>query len=437
VAVGDADVAYQIVGDGPCDLLCCYGLGSHIDLAWDFSPSQTELFGSFCRTIQFDRRGTGSSDGVPRGGLPTWEEWAEDVGAVLDAAGSARAAIYAEVDAGPIAVLFAATHPDRVSALVLANTFARLTPDDGYPIGVSRKSCDEFIRYVETRWGTEEWIRTIFPTGSDDPEYVRRFARMVRASATPRSAAAQFRYIFERIDVREMLPLVRVPTLVLHNRPNPFIPIALGQYLAEHIDAAKFVEIPSSGNATVAVDSMHRVCDETVEFVTGQRPLVQVDRILTTILFTDIVRSTERLAVLGDQQWRSVLDAHDRAVRERLRRFRGREVKTTGDGFCACFDGPARAIQCARAIIEVAERLGLEVRAGLHTGECEVRGGELSGLAVHVAARVGALASAGELLVTSTVEDLVAGSGIHFTDRGRQSLRGIPEERHLFAVSRT
>jgi class 3 adenylate cyclase len=258
------------------------------------------------------------------------------------------------------------------------------------------------------------------------------FARQWRASAPPRTAAAQYRYIYERLDVRDALPLIQAPTLVLHTIDNPVTPIEHGRYLAQHIAGAELVELPSSG--MILDDVLNESIDLITEFFTGDRPSVAIDRVLTTVLFTDIVGSTERAVALGDHRWRSLLDAHDRAVRQQLQRFRGREINTTGDGFLAAFDGPARAIHCARAIRDAAHGLGLEIRAGLHTGECEVRGNDLSGVSVHTAQRVSALGRPGEILVTSTVRDMVAGSGITFNDRGLHTLKGLPDKRQILAV---
>jgi class 3 adenylate cyclase/pimeloyl-ACP methyl ester carboxylesterase len=431
VAVGDADVAYQVLGDGSLDLLFCYGLGSHIEFNWQV-PVVAEFLdrlASLFRLIIFDRRGTGASDGVPRTAVPTLEDWTEDIAAVLDATGSQRTAILATIDTGPIAILYAAMHPERVSALVLLNTFARFIEADDYPIGASPEALDAFVEMVAAAWGTPEFLALANP--SADSEFLHLTSQVLRASATPRTAAAQYNNVL-RNDVREVLPLVQVPTLVLHVKEQPASPVDLGRYLAEHIDGATFVELP--GGDLSFTPANHVVVDEVVEFLTGERPVIEVERILSTVLFTDIVASTERAASLGDRRWRSLLDAHDRAVREQLRRFRGREINTTGDGFVASFDGPARAIRCAQAIIEVAGKLGVELRAGLHTGECEVRGDDLGGLAVHIAARVGALAAPGEVLVSGTVKDLVVGSGIEFAERGENALKGVPGSWKLFAV---
>ncbi len=435
VAVGDADVAYRVVGDGPVDLLFFYGLGSHVDMMLD-DPGAGQFLhalASFSRLIFLDRRGTGASDALTRSAMPAWEEWADDLGAVLDAVGSDRTAIVAALDAGPIAMMFAALQPERVTALILSNTTPRYLEADDYPIGVPQAMADAVIETVGSLWGTEELANVTQPGRADDAEFARSYARRLRASATPRNAAAELRYILENVDVRSVLHLIQAPTLVLHTSQNPIIPVEHGRYLANHIQGARFIELP--GHGIFADDGGATLVREIAEFLTGARPVVDVDRVLTTVLFTDIVASTEHLASLGDRRWHAMLDAHDRAVREQLRRFRGREIKTTGDGFHACFDGPGRAIACATSITEAVRGLGIEVRAGLHTGECEVRGDDLAGLAVHVAARIGSLAGPGEVLVSTTVRDLVAGSGIEFVDNGEHELKGIPSTWRLFAVA--
>lgn len=433
VAVGNADVAYQVLGDGPRDLLYFYGLGSHIDFVWDGPAAEfIQRLASFTRVLLFDRRGTGASEGVSPQTIPTWEEWTQDVGAVLDAAGSHRAAILAVSDAGPMAMLFAASHPERVSALILLNTASRYLVADDYPIGASPEAVDALVETVRMTWGTPELARAIAPSMADDEDFMDFLAKVGRAVATPRMAAAQYSYILRSVDVRHALPLIRAPTLVLHVSQNPLVPIEHGRYLADHITGATFTELPGGDIGFTPHNQM--VVDEVAEFLTGQRPTIPADRILTTVLFTDIVESTERAASLGDQRWRALLDRHDRVVRDELRRFRGREINTTGDGFVAAFDGPARAIRCAQAIIQSSARLGLELRAGLHTGECEIRGDDLGGLAVHIAARVQALASPREILVSGTVKDLVVGSGVQLTERGEHDLKGVPGTWSLFAV---
>lgn len=435
VTVDGSDVAYRVVGDGPFDLLLFYGIGSHIDM-WEDEASAEYLAGlsSFSRVILFDRRGTGASDPVELNAMPTWEEWTEDVRAVLDAVGSERAAICAGMDAGPLAMLFASLHPDRVTALVLANTMARFLVDDDYPVGASRETLEYLLNVIGSLWGKPELTRFINPAIEGDPEFARIYARRLRAAATPHTAAAHFRYIMENVDVRSVLPLIQAPTLVLHTSQNPVIAPELGRYVAEHIPGARFVVVPGRGVSFNDGQARTVALDETAQFLTGERPHLEIDRVLTTILFSDIVASTERAALIGDASWRRLLDAHDRVIRDHLRRFRGREIKTTGDGFFVSFDGPARAIRFAQTVIAATRELGLELRIGIHSGECEVRGADLAGLAVHVAARVGALGGPGDVLVSHTVVDLAAGAGLRFTDRGERDLKGVPGTWRLFSV---
>jgi class 3 adenylate cyclase len=434
VNVGDADVAYQVVGEGPRDLLFCSALGGHVDLIWQ-TPGGAEFLGSlstFSRLLHMDRRGCGASDPVPLSAIPTWEELAEDMTAVLDAAGSDMTDVIAVSEVGPIAILFAAMHPERVGSLVLINTAARYLEDDDYEIGVSPTDLDAIIELTEAIWGTEEMATVTNPARAHDPEFTKAVAQQFRGSATPRTAAAQFRYFLSSMDVRQFLPLVQNPALVLQVTDSPFTFLAHGRFLAEHLPDARFIEMPGADmNPPFGLEAI----SEIAEFLTGERPIAEVDRVLTTVLFTDIVGSTERAVSLGDKRWHSLLDAHDHVVREQLRRFRGREVKNTGDGFLISFDGPARAIRCATSIGEAIKALGLETRAGLHTGECEVRGEDLGGLAVHIAARVNALAAPSEVLVTSTVKDLVAGSGLTFADHGEHTLRGVPDTWKLFSTT--
>jgi class 3 adenylate cyclase len=433
VAVGDADVAYQVLGDGPVDLLYFAGLGSHVDVLWEYGPSAAFLrrLASFSRLILFDRRGAGASDAVPNASISTWEAWADDARAVLDAAGSERAWVFAEVDAGPTAILLAAMHPERVEQLVLANTSARYLVADDYPIGLRPELVDSIVAGIQQTWGTADAVRVVHPDA--DPELLNWMVKLLRASATPRSAAAQYRYILTSMDVREVLPLIQIPTLVLHTEAHALVPIEQGRYLAANIDGANLVEL-APGETYFSPHGYTRVLDEIAEFLTGQRLEVEIDRVLTTVLFTDIVGSTALTTSLGDRQYRLLLDAHDRMVRDQLRRFHGREINTTGDGFVASFDGPARAILCARKIETEAAKLGIEVRAGLHTGECEIRGDDLIGHAVNVAARIGALAGSGEVLTSSTVKDLVTGTAIAFTECGEYELKGVPGVWRLYAA---
>jgi class 3 adenylate cyclase len=433
VEVGGVEVAYQVVGQGPPDVIWVPGW-SCIDVGWEQPvwAAFGERLASFSRLILFDQRGSGASDATADAAMPTWEEWVEDVRAVLDAAGSDRTVVLAEADGGPTGLLFTATQPERVSALILANTSARRLRADDYPIGVAPESVDYIVEMAKTYWGTPDLAAVLHPSRAKDPEFREWMAKSMRAMATPKRAAALVRYFIENLDAREALPLIQVPTLVLHTKDNLDFSLGEGRYLADRIAGARFVELPG-GDGALATSAYG--IEEIVEFLTGERPAVEVDRILTTLLFTDIVGSTERAARLGDQAWGSLLDAHDRAVREQLRRHRGKEIKTTGDGFLASFDGPARAIRCALAINEAIRPLGIDLHLGLHTGECEVVGDDLGGLAVHVAARIVSLARPSEVLVSSTVKDLVAGSGIEFSDRREHELKGVPGTWTLFTVN--
>jgi class 3 adenylate cyclase len=431
VRVGDADVAYQVLGEGPPDLLLFAGVASHVELNWQV-PDYAAVFrrfASFSRLILFDRRGSGASDPAPPNA--TWEELAEDLGAVLDAVGSERAAILGAGDPAPIALIFTALHPDRVANLILVNGYACTLRSDDYPIGTDPDEYAKMIDLVLAAWGSTDLVALANPSRANDPEFLDVGAAINRASATPRSVAQYVRSV-SALDVRPVLPLISAPTLVLHSKDYPLIPIEHGRYVADRIEGARFVELPCADFGLVG-ENADVAADEIAEFLTGQRP-TESRRRLASVLFTDIVSSTATAASIGDRRWRLVLDSHDRAVREQLARFGGREVSTTGDGFMACFDGPARAIRCAQAIIAATSDLGIELRTGLHTGECEVRGDDLGGMAVHIAARVGALSEPGQVRVSGTVKDLVVGSGIEFDECGEHELKGVPGTWKLFAV---
>ena len=430
--VDDAQVGYQVAGNGPLDLVYFSGIGSHLEFYWEWAGPFLERLASFSRLILFDRRGTGVSDAVPLNAIPTWEEATDDLKAVLDEVGSDRAAVYAEADAGPIAILFAATNPHRVSALVLGSTSARYVVDDDYAIGRPVAEAQAVLDLLGAQWGTPALVEIVAPEVASDRDLVELLARNWRSAMTPRMATAMWRTILD-VDVRAMLPLVQAPTLVLHNTGG-IVPYSHGEYLAEHIAGAKLVERPGTGSSGFVGAGGSFTIEKVAEFLLGTSAPVSFDRILTTILFTDIVGSTTKLAEVGDEKWRRLLERHDRLIREQLRLHRGDEVNTTGDGFVVSFDGPARAIRCAQAIGEALSSLGIEVRAGLHSGECEVRGDDMTGLAVHIAARVGALAGPGEILVSGTVKDLVSGSGIEFEDHGEHELKGVPGSWRLFVV---
>jgi class 3 adenylate cyclase len=427
---GDVHIAYQVSGDGPLDVVLVPGFVSHLESDWDEPRSAhfLERLGSFSRLIRFDKRGTGLSDRPP--GLPDLETRMDDVRAVMDAAGSKQAALFGYSEGGPMSILFAATHPERSSSLVLYGTYAkRQDPDDDYPWCPTAEERRAYASTVEREWGVESDLGTMAPTA--DEQMVRWWRARARASASP-GAARDLILMNSQIDVRPVLPAVRVPTLVLHRRGDRDSQLDESRYIAARIPGARFVEL--EGEDHVPWIDSDQVLDEVEEFLTGVRRGPELDRVLATVLFTDIVRSTERAVEVGDRRWRHLLERHHELVRRQLERFRGEEVDTAGDGFLATFDGPARAIRCAQAIRDQARELGLEVRAGVHTGEVERAGRDVRGIAVHIGARVAARAGEGEILASSTVRDLVAGSGIEFTDRGRHPLKGLPGEWGLFAV---
>jgi pimeloyl-ACP methyl ester carboxylesterase len=433
---GDASIAYQVVGDGPIDLVLVLGFATHLELQWESPPLARffERISSFSRLIIFDKRGTGLSDPVTE--APTLEQRIDDLGVVMDAAGSEQAALFGISEGGPMSALFAATHPDRVNALLLYGAMGRTTEAPDYPWAspaeALRESAAEFIAPY---WGqqAEGMVELFAPSLADDPQAVEYTARLERSAASP-AMVQQIFEMFLDIDVRSILPTIHVPTLVLHRHGDRVVNWRAGKELAAQIPSAEYVELPGIDHLPWAGDS-EAVLGEIEEFLTGARSVAEPDRVLATVMLTDIVGSTERAGELGDARWRELLSAHQDAVRRELTRFRGREVKTLGDGFLASFDGPARAIQSGHAIVEAARSSGLEVRIGIHSGEVEVIEDDLGGIAVHIAARVGALASADEVLVTSTVKDLVAGSGIQFEDRGSKQLKGVSDEWHLFAAT--
>jgi pimeloyl-ACP methyl ester carboxylesterase len=433
---GETSIAYQVVGEGPIDLVLVLGFTTHLELQWESPPMARffERLSSFSRLIIFDKRGTGLSDPVTE--APTLEQRIDDVRAVMDAAGSERAALLGISEGGPMGVLFAATHPDRVSALVLHGAMGRTTEAPDYPWAspaeALRESAAEFIAPY---WGqqAEGMVELFAPSFAGDPQAVEFTARFERSSASP-AMVQQIFEMFLDIDVRAILPTIQAPTLVTHRRGDRVVNRRAGEELASQIPGARYVELPGIDHLPWAGDA-EGVLGEIEEFLTGARSTPEPDRVLATVMFTDIVGSTERAAEVGDARWRELLSAHQAAVRRELRQFGGHEVKTLGDGYLATFDGPARAIHCGREIAEAARSLGLEVRIGLHCGEVELMDEDVGGIAVHIAARVGALAAADEVLVSSTVKDLVAGSGIQFVDRGAQRLKGVPDEWRLFVVA--
>jgi class 3 adenylate cyclase len=434
--LGHDRVAYQVLGHGPVDLVFLTGMSSHIDLRWEEPLNEYFLhrLASFSRLILFDRRGTGVSDPVPFDHLPTWEEWADDMRGVLDAVGSERAAIMAWFDGGPMAMLFAATYPERTAALVLAHTAARYVRTDDYPQGFAPEVAEQLLQMVAELWGTEGFVAIAAPSRSQDEGFRQRYGRYLRAAARPREIAAQLRNLLSS-DVRHVLPLIQCPTLVLNRSGYRIVTTDQARYLAEHIPHARFVELPGMDGVLVT-EHAGDILDRIEEFLSRLPGGSVPDRVLATVLFTDIVHSTDRAASMGDRRWRAVLETHDEVSRDQVTRFQGRFIESTGDGVLATFDRPGRAIRAAAAIQETIRALGIDIRAGLHAGEIELREGghRVGGIAVHIAARVTAIAGPGEILVSSTVKDLVAGSGVEFRDRGVHELKGVPGDWRLFAV---
>jgi len=435
---GDVHIAYQVVGDGPFDLVFVPGFVTHLELQWRLPGMGGFLrhLGSFSRLIRFDKRGTGMSD--PVSGAPSLETRMDDVRAVMDAVGSRRAAFYGLSEGAAMSILFAATYPERTAALVVRSCSPRTMWAPDFPWGRSEEAyqheMDQALQVFALRAEAREAVRAL---GMHDDNEVEAFIDYVRYGTSPGMLERLYRMNRE-IDVRQVLPTVRVPTLVMHGSEDRIVPVEAGAYTAQRIRSARFIEFPGVGHVALAF-GRGPIQAEIERFLTdvwqtGGWEDAEPDRMLVTVLFTDIVESTAKAIELGDRGWRDLLERHHTLVRRELLRYRGREIDTTGDGFLAAFDGPARAIRCACAITDGVRDLGLSVRAGLHTGECEVADGKIAGIAVHTGARVAALAGAGEVLVSNTVRDLVAGSGIQFTERGAHALKGIPGEWRLFAV---
>jgi class 3 adenylate cyclase len=424
-------IAYQIVGTGPLDLVFVPGFVSNLDLHWEM-PEWADFFSrlaKFSRLILFDKRGTGLSDRVA--GVANLEDRMDDVRAVMDSAGSERSALFGVSDGGPMSLLFAATYPQRVQALALYGAYAQ------HPRLTSEDYLQERIGLIDRRWGTGDYyLGRFLPTMTVDEAQSSAWGRFERQSASPSAAIAILKMSSE-IDARHILSAIRVPTLIMHRIGDVAIPVEAGRHLAHNIVGAKYVELPGDNHNWLHEPEMvSHIVGEVEEFLTGSRGEVEIDRVLATVMFTDIVDSTKRAAMLGDHEWRVLRERHDSMVRQLLARFRGHEVKNLGDGFLATFDGPARAIRCAAAISDAVLPLGIAVRSGLHTGEIELTADDVTGIAVHIAARVAAEADARETVVSSTVRDLVAGSGLRFEDRGMHVLKGLPDKMHLYAVLR-
>jgi pimeloyl-ACP methyl ester carboxylesterase len=431
---GDVHIAYQVFGQGDIDLVLVPGYTSHIELAWENEAVAGALEGlaAFARVITFDRRGSGLSDPVPE--APTLEQRMDDVRAVMDAAGSERAALFGISEGVSMSILFAATYPDRAQALICWGGMARSTAADDYPWASSAEALIESgVELVGPHWGEGAMLEVAAPSHADDPEARKFFARIERSSVSP-GMLAQLVQMFLEIDVRDVVPSVHIPALVLHRTRDRLVNVGNGRWLAEHLPNAKLVLIEGDDHLPY-YENPEEILGEVQEFLTGARAQPEPDRVLATVLFTDIVDSTKTAADMGDKSWRQLLEHHQDTVRGALERFGGREVKSTGDGFLATFDGPARGVRCARTILDSSQEQGVLVRAGLHTGECEVMGDDIGGMAVHIAARVSALAGASEVLVSRTVKDLTAGSGLEFSERGSHELKGVPDTWELYAAS--
>jgi class 3 adenylate cyclase len=432
--LGDDRIAYQTLGNGPPDLVLALGSFGHLDIAWEDPGSALFLrtLASFCRLILFDRRGMGASDPLPPDPLPPWESYAEELAAILDEVGSQRAAIMGQNDAGPTALFFAATRPERTSALVLAHTSARYVVADDYPIGLPATVMEALLAEIDQLWGTEALAAMMVPSRADDARFRRWFAKLQRTGASPRVVQVLLRAALE-VDVRPILPLIQAPTLILHRKDVQILTLEHSRYLAEHIPGARLVELPGA-DAALMWETPELVLDLIEEFLTGVRRAAEPTRVLATVLFTDIVGSTKQASRLGDRRWRELLNLHDELAGRLVEDFGGRLVKTTGDGVLATFDGPGRGIRCAAALRDELAGIGLQIRAGLHTGEVELRDRDVGGVAVHIAARVMGTAEPDEILTSRTVRDLVVGSNTVLEDRGSQSLKGVDGPWQLFAV---
>lgn len=437
VKSGEFHIAYQVLGEGPIDLVLVPGWISHLEMAWE-QPRLAHSFrqlASFCRLILLDKRGTGLSDRVSLTNLPTLEDRMEDLHAVLDAVGSSHAVLYGISEGGPLCMLFAATYPERCVALIVYGSWARAFKAQDYDWGFDPIEFENFLTSLEPHWGEGAAVNIVAPSLAHDEHFCNWWARYERMATSPGTALGLLRIAFEG-DVRHVLPAISVPTLVLHRDHDAFVDVRHGRYIAEHIRGARYVELEGEDHFPLSGDS-NSIDMEIERFLVdliGVTRISNPDRVLATVLFTDIVDSTKRAASIGDEKWKELIAIHDNHIRIELDRFRGKEIKTIGDGFLATFDGPGRAICCAHAIRKSLQILGFEIRSGLHTGEIELMENDIAGIAVNIGSRIEALARPNEVLVSSTVKDLVVGSGIEFIDRGLHVLKGVPGEWHLYAA---
>lgn len=425
-------IAYQVIGNAPVDLIFTPAWTSNVEWYWQ-DPGVARFFerlASFCRLILFDKRGTGLSDPVIQ--TSTFEQRLDDIRAVMDAVGSDKAVIFGYSEGGPMSILFAATYPERVSSLVLCGAVAKGVASKDYPWPPKFRSISDKTKQLWEPKTAKNSLYMFAPSVAGDEHIRQWWATNIRLGVSP-AAGIDIIKMFHDSDVRQALPIINVPTLVLQRTGDLIAVVEEGRYLADHIPEAKYVELPGTDHLVWWEDS-ESVLEEIEEFLTGKRGVIQHDRMLATIMFTDIVGSTERAVKIGDRRWRDLLDTHNALIRQEIARFRGHEVETTGDGFLATFDGPARAIHCACAIRDLVKRLGIEIRVGLHTGECEIKGEYVGGIATHIAARVMDRARGSEVWVSGTLKDLVVGSGFQFSDRGQHNLKGVPDEWRLFTV---
>jgi len=428
---GEVHIAYQVVGDAPRDLVFAPGFVSHVEHIWN-DPGGSRLLtrlASFARVIVFDKRGTGLSDRSSE--IFTLEQRMDDIRAVMDAVGSKRATVFGQSEGGSMSMLFAATYPERTSALIICGGYARRSWAPDYPFAPNEAQWDAFLERLEREWGGPVAVEIMAPSRADDPEFRDWWASYLKLGASP-GAVVAIQRMNREIDIRHVLPAIRVPTLILQRSDDKNIQVEYARYLAERIPESKLVELPGTDHLPWVGD-VDAIVDEIEEFLTGARHGAEPDRVLATVLFVDIVDSTERVTRLGDRKWRELLERYYAVVRRELGVFRGREIDTAGDGVLATFDGPARAVRCARAVLEAVRTFGLEARAGLHSGEVELIGDKIGGIAVHIGARVAGHAGPGQVWVTSMVKDLVAGSGLRFAERGSHVLKGVPGEWRLLS----
>jgi class 3 adenylate cyclase/pimeloyl-ACP methyl ester carboxylesterase len=432
---GGLQIAYQVVGSGPLDVVFAFDWAANLELVWENPQTERFLrrFSNYARLILFDMRGVGLSDPVED--LPPIEAWMEDVRSVMKAVGSERAALVGHGHAGQLCMLVAAIHPEQTQALVTINSYARLARASDYPWGLPPGAQEAALKAIEAAWGTGVVMYSSLAPSSPDLAYAMGWlARLERVTGSPRRAALKQRLIFD-VDVRDVLLTITVPTLVVQSKGNRWIRPGHGKYLADHIPGARYLECPGEGHWPWVSGEAEAFMDEVEEFLTGARRSAELDRVLTTVAITDIVGSTEIASGVGDRRWRDLLEVHESVARREIEVARGRLVKLTGDGLVATFDGPARAVRCVESIAQLLGAVGLRIRAGLHTGEVELLGDDIGGIAVHIAARLAGLSRPGEVLVSSAVKDLVVGSGISFEDRGGHALKGVPDEWRVFAAA--